>query len=90
MGGGYSSDHETGGINMGESTDSIHSVTGHRAGNTSDVCDDCGIVLIILTHCKKHVKRGCPEDESDNEMTSTKRENLNYWEIGRNCTRMIK
>ena len=82
-GGGYLSDHETGGINMGESTDSIHSVTGHRAGNMSDVCDDCGIVFNNTHALQKHVKRGCPEDESENELTSTKRrkfELLGNWQ----------
>ena len=39
-GGGYLSDHKTGGINMGESTDPVHSVVEHRAGNMSDICDD--------------------------------------------------
>ena len=71
-GGGYLSDHEwSRGINMGKSTDSIHSVTGHRAGNMSDVCYDCGIVFNNTHALQKHVKRGCPEDDSDNEMTST-------------------
>ena len=73
---GNLSDHKTGGINRGESADSFHSVTGHGAGNMSDVCDDCSIVFNNTHALQKHVKRGCPEDDSDNEMTSTKRRKL--------------
>ena len=68
-GGGNLSDHETSDINRDESTDPVHSAIEHRAGNMSDVCDDCGIVFNNTHALQKHVKRGCPEDDSDDEMT---------------------
>ena len=77
MGKGNLGDHETSGINRGESADPVHSVVEHRAGNMSDICDDCGIVFKNTHALQKHVKRGCPEDnDTDNEMTSTKRRKL--------------
>ena len=72
-GGGNLSDHESN-INRDESTDPVHSAIEHRAGNMSDVCDDCGIVFNDTHTLQIHVKRGCPED--DNEMTSTTRRKL--------------
>ena len=74
MGKGNSVDHATSDINRDESTDPVHSANEHRAGNMSDVCDDCGIVFNNTHALQKHVKRGCPED--DNELTSTKRRKL--------------
>ena len=84
---GNLSDHVTEHLNvnnMDDSTDSIHSVTGHGAGNMSDVCDDCGIVFNNTHVLQKHVKRGCPEDDgSDNKIPLQKRrklELLRYWQ----------
>ena len=82
---GKLTDHVTNhdGINIGDSADYIHPVTRHRAGNMTDVCDDCGIVFNNTHALQRHVKRGCPEDDSDNEIPSTKRrkfELLRNWE----------
>ena len=49
----------------------------------SDVCDDCGIVFDNTHALQKHVKRGCPEDDSDDEIQSAKRakfELLRNWD----------
>ena len=64
-GGGNLSDHETSNINRDESADPVHSAVEHRAGNMSDVCDDCGIVLIILMHYNNMSREG------DLRMTAT-------------------
>ena len=66
---GNFSDHVTEHLNvnnMDDSADSIHSVTGHGAGNMSNACDDCGIVFNNTRTVQKHVKRGCPEDDDSN------------------------
>ena len=49
----------------------------------SDVCDDCGIVFDNTHALQRHAKRGCPEDDSDEEIPSAKRakfELLRNWD----------
>ena len=77
---GNLSDHVTEHLNvnnMDDSTDSIHSMTGHGAGNMSNACDDCGIVFNHTRAVQKHVKRGCPEDDgSDNKIPFQKQRKI--------------
>ena len=61
------------GINKSGLADSDHSVTGQREDNMPDVCDDCGIVFDNTHALQRHVKRGCPEDDSDDEIQPAKR-----------------
>ena len=70
-------------INKSGSADYNHLSSEQREVNMSDVCDDCGIVFDNTHALQRHVKRGCPEDDSDDEIPSAKRakfELLSNWD----------